>query len=200
MPWFSQATLRFVLESGPIENQKSHLMRRLMLLRHAKSDWAQPGARDHDRPLTERGRDSAAKMGAYMARHALVPDLVIASTATRVRETLDLLLPAFKIAPKATHDKRLYDAEAEPLLTVLKETAKPVHNLLMVGHNPGLAELAALLMASGDVEARQRLIEKFPTAGLAVIDFALDDWTKLHPKAGRLDRFVIPRTLDAETA
>jgi phosphohistidine phosphatase len=175
-------------------------MRRLMLLRHAKSDWAQPGARDHDRPLTERGRDSAAKMGAYMARHALVPDLVIASTATRVRETLDLLLPAFNIAPKATHDKRLYDAEAEPLLAVLKEIAKPVHNLLMVGHNPGLAELAALLMASGDVEARQRLIEKFPTAGLAVIDFALDDWGKLHPKAGRLDRFVIPRTLDAETA
>ena len=147
-------------------------MRRLMLLRHAKSDWTQPGARDHDRPLTERGRDSAAKMGAYMARHALVPDLVMASPATRVRETLDLLLPAFKTAPKVAHDKRLYDAEAEPLLAVLKETAKPVHNLLMIGHNPGLAELAKLLMASGDVEARQRLIEKFPTAALAVIDFA----------------------------
>ena len=175
-------------------------MRRLMLLRHAKSDWAQPGARDHDRPLTERGRDSATKMGAYMVRHALVPDLVIASTATRVRETLDLLLPAFKAAPKVTHDKRLYDAEAEPLLAVLKETAKPVHNLLMVGHNPGLAELAALLMASGDVEARQRLIEKFPTAGLAVIDFALDDWSKIHPASGRLDRFVLPKALDSETA
>jgi phosphohistidine phosphatase len=175
-------------------------MRRLMLLRHAKSDWTQPGAPDHDRPLTDRGRDSAAKMGAYMARHALVPDLVLASTAARVRETLDLLLPAFKIAPKVAHDKRLYDAEAEPLLAVLKETAKPVHNLLMVGHNPALAELAALLMASGDVETRQRLIEKFPTAGLAVIDFALDDWGRLHAKAGRLDRFVIPRTLDAETA
>ena len=75
-----------------------------------------------------------------------------------------------------------------------------MHSLLLVGHNPGLAELASLLMASGDVETRQRLIEKFPTAALAVIDFALDDWGKLHPKAGRLDRFVVPRALDAETA
>jgi phosphohistidine phosphatase len=69
----------------------------------------------------------------------------------------------------------------------------------MVGHNPGLGELAALLIASGEVEARQRLIEKFPTAGLAVIDFALDDWAKLHPRAGRLDRFVVPRTLETAT-
>ena len=74
-----------------------------------------------------------------------------------------------------------------------------MHSLLLVGHNPGLAELAALLIASGDVEARQRLIEKFPTAGLAVIDFALDDWGKLHPRGGRLDRFVVPRTLETET-
>jgi phosphohistidine phosphatase len=69
----------------------------------------------------------------------------------------------------------------------------------LVGHNPALAELASLLMAAGDVEARQRLIEKFPTAALAVIDFPVDDWGKLHPKAGRLDRFVIPRTLDTAT-
>ncbi len=69
---------------------------------------------------------------------------------------------------------------------------------MLVGHNPALAELAGLLMASGDVEARQRLIEKFPTAGLAVIDFAFDDWSKVHPNSGRLDRFVVPRTLEAE--
>ena len=175
-------------------------MRRLMLLRHAKSDWAVPGARDHDRPLNPRGRESAPKMGLYMARHALVPELVVASTATRVRETLALMLPAFATAPTIIHDKRLYAAEADGLFAVIKETARPIHSLLLVGHNPGLAQLAALLMASGDIDTRQRLLEKFPTSGLAVIDFALDDWARLHPKAGRLDRFVIPRTLDAETA
>ena len=175
-------------------------MRRLMLLRHAKSDWAAPAARDHERPLSARGREAAPKMGAYMARHALVPDLIVASPAARAGETLDRLLPAFREPPKIRQDDRLYETGANVLLDVVKETAKTVHSLLLVGHNPGLAELASLLMAAGDVEARQQLIEKFPTAALAVIDFALDDWGKLHPKAGRLDRFVIPRTLDAETA
>ena len=79
-------------------------MRRLMLLRHAKSDWTAPGARDHDRPLSPRGREAAPKMGAYMARHALVPDLIVASTATRVSETLDLVLPAFEKPPKVVSD------------------------------------------------------------------------------------------------
>ena len=88
-------------------------MRRLMLLRHAKSDWAAPGVRDHDRPLNPRGREAAPKMGAYMVRHALVPDLIVASTATRVRETLDLLLPAFETPPKIVPTSALYDAEAE---------------------------------------------------------------------------------------
>ena len=175
-------------------------MRRLMLLRHAKSDWSAPGARDRDRPVSPRGREAAPKMGAYMARHALVPDLIIASPATRVGETLDGVLPAFKEPPKIRRDGRLYETGGDVLLDVIKETPKSVHNLLLVGHNPGLAELASLLMASGDVEARQQLNEKFPTAALAVIDFPFDDWGKLHPKAGRLDRFVLPRKLDTETA
>jgi len=174
-------------------------MRRLMLLRHAKSDWAVAGARDRDRTLNARGRESAPKMGAYMARHALVPDLIVASTATRVIETLDLVLPAFETAPKVIQDARLYGAGAGVLLDIIKETARATHSLLLVGHNPGIGELASGLIASGDVEARQRLIEKFPTAALAVIDFAVDDWVKLHLRGGRLDRFVVPRTLEAET-
>jgi phosphohistidine phosphatase len=174
-------------------------MRRLMLLRHAKSDWTVPGARDHDRILNPRGREAAPKMGAYMARHALVPDLIMASTATRVAETLDLVVPAFEKPPRIVSDRRLYEADAERLLAIVKETPRTAHSLLLVGHNPGLGDLAATLIAVGDVETRQRLLEKFPTAGLAVIDFAVDDWTKLHRRGGRLDRFVIPRTLETTT-
>jgi phosphohistidine phosphatase len=174
-------------------------MRRLMLLRHAKSDWSRPGMRDHDRTLNARGRDAAPKMGAYMARHALFPDLVLASTATRVRETLDLLLPALGRDPKVTHDERIYEASEDALMEVLREAPRTAHALLMVGHNPGFADLAGLLIASGDIEARARLIDKFPTGALAVIDFPLDDWAKVHPHSGRLDRFVVPRTLDEET-
>ena len=174
-------------------------MRRLMLLRHAKSDWGTPGLRDHDRPLNVRGREAAPKMGAYMVRHALVPDLIIASTAKRVAETLDLLRPAFGIQPKVSQEPRVYEAGAGPLLGLVKETPRTAHSLLLIGHNPGLSEFASMLIASGEVEARQRLIEKFPTAALAVIDFAFDDWEKLHPHSGRLDRFVVPRALDVAT-
>jgi phosphohistidine phosphatase len=174
-------------------------MRRLMLLRHAKSDWSVAGARDHDRALNARGREAAPKMGAYMARHALVPDLVVASTATRVSETLDLILPAFEARPQVQQDARLYGAGANALLGVIQATPRTAHSVLLVGHNPGIGELASSLIASGDVEARQQLLEKFPTAALAVIDFAVDDWSKVHPRGGRLDRFVVPRSLQAET-
>jgi phosphohistidine phosphatase len=175
-------------------------MRRLMLLRHAKSDWSMPGTRDQDRPLNVRGREAASRMGRYMARHELVPDLIIASPATRVTDTLALVLPAFTKQPKTMRDARLYETDADEILRVIKETPRPTHSLLIVGHNPSLAKLASLLMASGDVDARQRLIEKFPTAALAVIDFPLDDWGKIHPRSGRLDRFVLPKALDSETA
>lgn len=174
-------------------------MRRLMLLRHAKSDWSRPGTADHDRPLNARGREAAAKMGAYMARHALVPDLVIASTATRVRETLDLALPAFPREPQIRHDARIYEASEDALMEVLREAPRSAHALLMVGHNPGFADLASLLVAAGDIETRARLLDKFPTGALAVIDFPLDDWSKVHAHCGRLDRFVVPRALEEET-
>jgi phosphohistidine phosphatase len=173
-------------------------MRRLMLLRHAKSDWSRAGLSDHDRPLNARGREAAPKIGAYMMRHALVPDLIIASTATRVRETLDLMLAAFESAPKVTYDARAYEAGASALLDVLRETPRDIHSLLLVGHNPGLAELAMLLVATGNSEASARLADKFPTGALAVIGVALDDWAKMRPRSGRLDRFIVPKGLKGE--
>ena len=93
---------------------------RLILLRHAKSDWSRPGVADHERPLNARGREAASKIGTYMVRHALVPDLIVASTATRVRETLDLALPAFTTAPKVKREPRIYDAEPETLMSVIR--------------------------------------------------------------------------------
>ena len=174
-------------------------MRRLLLLRHAKSDWADPGARDHDRGLAVRGRETAPRLGAYMVRHALVPDLALVSTALRARATWELVAAAFPGDVPVTYEERIYPGSGEGLLGLAREAKKSVHVLLLVGHNPAMRDFAELLIASGDVEMRQRLLEKFPTAALAVIDFPIDDWTKLHPKAGRLDRFVIPRALETAT-
>jgi phosphohistidine phosphatase len=174
-------------------------MRRLMLLRHAKSDWSVGGQRDRDRALAVRGREAAPRIGAYMTQHGLKPDKALVSSARRARETWDLVAPAFGREVDVAYDDRLYEVGAKALLDPLREVPAAVHGLLVVGHNPGLQELANLLMASGDIDARQRLLEKFPTTALAVIDFPIDAWSALSPRSGRLDRFVTPRALHADT-
>jgi len=174
-------------------------MRRLLLLRHAKTERLNLGEDDRDRKLTARGRTDAPKLGAYMARHALIPEHAIVSPSVRTRETWRLVAEKFPAAPTPVFDERLYEAGPETILEVIQGCGPRAQTLLVIGHNPGLHELAALLVASGETEARQRLNEKFPTSGLAVIHFALDDWYRLHPHAGRLDHFVSPRTLKAAT-
>ncbi|HEY6862210.1 MAG TPA: histidine phosphatase family protein [Pseudolabrys sp.] len=170
-------------------------MRRLLLFRHAKAERSEPGMQDRDRRLIERGCKEAAKVGAYMASHALIPDRVMTSPSARTQETWKFAATAFRRPPVATSVERLYNATAHDIFSVVKETGATTHTLLIIGHNPGLHELALMLIASGDIEAREQLREKLPTSGLAIIDFALDDWSKLHPQCGRLGRFVTPRSL-----
>jgi phosphohistidine phosphatase len=174
-------------------------MLRLLLLRHAKAERSRPGEGDHDRALAERGRTDAPRIGRYMARHGFVPDLALVSTAVRTRETWALCEPVFERRPPATFDRRIYEAEPQAILGAIRETDRGVATLLVVGHNPGLQELATMLVASGDVDARQRMKEGFPTSALAIVNFALDDWQSLHPRAGRLEHFVTPRSLAPET-
>jgi phosphohistidine phosphatase len=173
-------------------------MRRLMLLRHAKSDWPSAGVRDRERPLNRRGRDAAPKMGAYIARAGLIPERVVCSTAKRARETCELVLDALPKRVAVTPEDRLYNAGQDSILDVIRTTPRDAHSLLVVGHNPGVHEMALALVASGDDLARERLQEKFPTAALAVIDFAVDDWGEVKRRLGRLDRFITPRQLGAE--
>jgi len=173
-------------------------MRRLMLLRHAKTERAAPGARDRDRKLMQRGRTDAQAIGAYLAHHGLVPDLVLVSTAKRAQETWALAAGAFARPPRTASDDRIYNAGPEALIDAIGET-RNAHTLVVVGHNPGLHDLAMQLIASGDVEMREQLNEKLPTSGLVVIDLPFDDWSLLRGHAGRLERFVSPRLIAAAT-
>jgi len=173
-------------------------MRRLMLLRHAKTERAEPGERDRDRKLTNRGRADAPTVGAYMARHGLIPDLALVSPARRAEETWTLVAAAFAKAPRVVIDERIYNANPEKLITVIGESRR-ARSLLLVGHNPSLHDLAVALIASGDVEARERVSEKLPTSALVVIDLPLNDWSLIHLHAGRLERFVTPRLIAAAT-
>jgi phosphohistidine phosphatase len=174
-------------------------MRRLLILRHAKSSWAEPGASDHDRPLNRRGEEAAPRIGAYLRRHKLIPDSVLCSTAQRARATWDLVAAEAPTAPPATYEARLYDASSRTLLDVFRHAPSAARSVLVVGHNPGLQEIATQLIAAGDLDDRERLREKLPTGGLVVIDFTIADWAKLHARSGRLERFVVPRTLETAT-
>ncbi len=185
-------------KNRPKNRPKSRPMRRLMLLRHAKTESVEPGAPDRDRKLTKRGRTDAPVIGAYMARHGLVPDLVLISPVTRAQETWALLAAAFAAEPRSVTDERIYDASPQKLIGVIR-AARDAHALLVIGHNPGLQQLALRLIASGDVEARERLAAKLPTCGLVVIDLPFDDWSRLNADAGRLERFVSPRLIAPAT-
>lgn len=180
----------------PAIGQVIDTMRRLFLFRHAKAERPEMGTDDFSRALTERGRKDAARIGAFMATHALTPDRVLVSPAARTQQTWKALATTLKPAPAATTVEKLYDATLHTILATIKDAPPAAHSLMVVAHNPGIQELALMLIASGDVDARESLHEKLPTSGLIIIDFAFDDWSKLHPQSGRLERFISPRTLD----
>lgn len=170
-------------------------MRRLILFRHAKSDWSQEELADHDRPLAERGRRAAGPMGAWLAGRGFRPDLVLCSTARRARATWELAKAAFSPSPKAKFDADIYHASPDALLQTVKATPANIQTLMIVGHNPGLEQFVELLASKGDPEARRALSAKYPTGAIAVLDFPFDDWASVKSGAGRLDRFVTPKAL-----
>ncbi|MFD2250460.1 phosphohistidine phosphatase [Pseudochelatococcus lubricantis] len=173
------------------------MSRRLILLRHTKSDWPD-GIADHERPLGRRGLADAPRIGSYIETHGLIPDFAVVSTARRTRETWDLVEQEFSRSVPTRFDRRIYEAKPGALLYVARETEPSVGTLLLVGHNPGFEDLARFLIGSGSEEARERLAQKYPTGGLAVIDFDIGDWRDIETRSGSLNRFVTPRSLADE--
>jgi len=170
-------------------------MLRLLLLRHAKAAWP-PGVLDLDRPLAARGREAAVAMGNYIKRECFAPDLVLVSPARRTQETWELVQPLIGDVP-SRHDRRIYEAPVARLLTVLQELEPEARTVLMIGHNPGFEDLASFLIGEGDMDGILRLGRKYPTAGLAVIDFPHEDWARAARKSGRLERFATPQSIGA---
>jgi len=176
---------------------------RLLLLRHAKSDWSKD-LDDHDRPLSPRGRKAAPEIARYMRSREYLPETVLCSTAQRTRETLDLLLAAWGKKPDVRYERRVYLAEWPVLLANLKKVPSRASPLLLVGHNPGIEQLAiALAVQPKDAQERtrfQRLNQKFPTAALAVFDFEITSWRNLKPGSGQLVDYVRPNDLAQESS
>lgn len=169
-------------------------MKHLLLLRHAKSAWPD-GVEDHDRPLADRGRRDAPRMGAHISAAGLNPDFTLVSSARRTQETWALVAPALaKPCPSRTVTA-IYEADPAAILKAIHEAPAESRTLLVIGHNPGFEDLVALLAPEGEAGALARLGTKYPTAGLAVIAFDIEAWADAAPGKGRLDAFVTPKTL-----
>ena len=166
----------------------------LSLLRHAKSSWENPGAKDFDRPLAKRGEAAAPRMGAFMAKNRIAPELILCSPAVRARQTLDLVLPHLG-TPTVEYEEAFYLAAPKVLLARVRKVGAKIDHVMIVGHDPGMQGLATELAGTGDADALQALGRKFPTAGLAVITFKAAEWAKVAPGKGHLDLFMTPKTL-----
>lgn len=163
-------------------------MKRLLLLRHAKSSWDDPRLADFERPLNERGLRAAPLVGRFMRERELRPDLILCSPAERARQTAALVSEAAGLSAPLRYDERIYEATAATLSEVVAQAGESADELLLVGHNPGLEELLQLLTG----ETR-----RMSTAALARIQLDLDRWARLRAGAGRLEWHVRPKELVA---
>jgi len=170
-------------------------MRQLLLLRHAKSAWDDPSLADHARPLNSRGKLSARIMAAEMQRLGLVPDVVLVSSARRTLQTMEALNP-FEGSPIVTISDDLYLAPWTRLVELVRRVPETVRSVLLIGHNPGLHDLALALPGPGGLDSAPalRLAEAYPTGGLAEFSIALP-WHQLEAGGGRLVRFLPPADL-----
>ena len=170
-------------------------MHELLVLRHAKSRWDEPGSTDHDRGLAPRGIEAAKRMGRLIQERGWLPDRILCSTAMRASATLDLAMRGWPDSPPIPleHARRLYLASPETLLRLVREQPRATRRLLVVGHNPGLATFVLTLAGRGDAAAFDTIGHKLPTA--AVARLALDRWHDVGWGGATLLDFVRPKDL-----
>lgn len=171
-------------------------MKTLYLLRHAK---AEPGGftlSDEDRPLSARGREACITIGSYIKKHKYTPEIVLCSSSIRTRETLERIEDFFATPPQIKLEKKLYLAAPGEMLAQIHTIADEFNSALLIGHNPGMHHLAALLSSSEATDLRMEIEIKYPTSALAVITFKTQSWKSIAPDSGTLKDFITPKGLE----
>lgn len=166
--------------------KKATDLKKLILLRHAKSSWKDPTLSDFERPLNQRGKKAATLIGEFIRQRPVRPELVICSTAVRARETAALVLESADLAVPVRYETRIYEATYEQLLEVIVEIEENLREVLLIGHNPGMENLLAFLT---------QVSEPMPTASIARIILQCESWQKVQGGKGDLDWFVTPKEL-----
>lgn len=168
---------------------------RLLLLRHAKSDWGDPALDDLERPLNARGQAAAQTMASHLTQEALLPEHILCSVAQRTRETLAYLIAKLDRQCQIELRKDLYLQNEDTYLSVIRTCSGSIQNLLIIGHNPAIEDTALKLIGAGDQALIKELETKYPSGALAVIEFEVETWEDVSSGDGRLERFVKPRDL-----
>jgi phosphohistidine phosphatase len=173
-------------------------MKTMILMRHAKSDRSDLDCEDHDRPLSKRGEADSVRMGEWLREAGFSPKVILCSTATRAKATLDLMRPALPAGVKIRLRRPLYMAVPREILAEAAKVPEDTDPLLILGHNPGLSHLASWLVGqqAGRPDARKALAslrKKFPTGAIAVIELPIESWSELDGERGILRNFVTPR-------
>jgi phosphohistidine phosphatase len=175
-----------------MSEDRSRRCKCIVIVRHAKSSWDDPSLADHDRPLAPRGRKAVLRLRDHLERLGLRPDVVLCSSSRRTCETLDGIRPAFGRQADIQIDRELYAADAEQLLDRLHRLDEQVTCVVLIGHNPGVADLTELLVGHGDPTAREQATDKFPTAAVAMLSVT-GEWSRLQPGSATLDGYWQPR-------
>ncbi len=172
-------------------------MKRLTVLRHAKSSPGEPDSDDFDRPLNDRGWKAARRVGRELKRRGMQFDFGLASPAARVRETLDGVAEGYGDFPfPIRFEPRIYEASAGTLLDLVRQLAEDSKAVLLVGHNPGLERLMVELSRDDKHGYRDRIARKYPTAALAVVELPVKRWSDITPGSGTIVELIEPRDLD----
>jgi phosphohistidine phosphatase len=165
----------------------------LYLLRHLKSSWDEPALPDHERPLAPRGRKAGKKLARHFQRAGATPELVLCSSSTRTRQTLEAVRAGLG-DPEVRFLDELYAAPEQTLLHAVRAVEPSTSAVLVIAHNPGLEDLAVGLAGGGDENALERLGEKFPTGAFATLTFR-GSWADLELGSAELVEYVVPREL-----
>ena len=175
-----------------MSGQRDPEIRHVVVIRHAKSSWDDPSAEDHDRPLSKRGRNALPRLLDHIEGLELPPDLVMCSSSRRTRETLDGIRPAFGRKARIETEAALYGANVERLITQLRRLDDQITTVVLIGHNPGVADLVDLLAVAPS--SGGAAIDRFPTAAVAVLSVA-GAWSALQRGCASLESFWAPRRL-----
>ena len=170
-------------------------MKKLYILRHAKSDYPDDVSSDKERPLNKRGEKACDLIGQYLKENNIFPEIILSSDAVRTTQTINNVLRIAEHAVDVSFTPKLYLATPGEILKEIVKVDAEVSSVMVVCHNPGVEQLSAILTGGGDADSISRIKVKYPTAGMACFTIEAGKWGEVNPGCGHLDSFITPKAL-----